>query len=84
MNAFNKLSLAAAAAAVFSVVAIPTAFAEESSGAVKCAGINSCKGQSACQTAESACAGHNSCKGKGWLKSASAKECMSKGGTVIE
>lgn len=83
MNTFNKLSLATAAAALFSVAAVPAAFAgEEGSSAVKCAGINSCKGQSACQTAESACAGHNACKGKGWVKVASADECTEKGGTV--
>ena len=49
---------------------------------VKCSGINSCKGTSACATATSACAGQNSCKGKGWIK-ASKADCDAKGGTVI-
>lgn len=83
MNAFTKLSLATAAAAVFSIAAVPATFAGEESGTVKCAGINACKGQSACATAESACAGQNACKGKGWIKVPSAEECEAKGGTVL-
>ena len=35
---------------------------------VECHGVNGCKGQSACKTAESECSGQNSCKGKGFLK----------------
>lgn len=49
---------------------------------IKCSGINSCKGTSACQTATSACQGQNSCKGKGWIKT-SKSECDAKGGKVI-
>jgi hypothetical protein len=49
---------------------------------VKCSGINSCKGKSACATATSSCKGHNSCKGQGWLKEASASACVAKGGVV--
>lgn len=49
---------------------------------VKCSGINSCKGKSACATASTSCAGQNSCKGKGWIKVSKA-DCASKGGTVI-
>ena len=49
---------------------------------VKCSGINSCKGKSACATASSSCAGHNSCKGKGWITT-SKSECAAKGGKVI-
>ena len=49
---------------------------------VKCSGINSCKGTSACATASSACKGQNSCKGKGWVKTSKAN-CASKGGKVI-
>ena len=50
---------------------------------VKCSGINSCKGKSACATATTACAGANSCKGKGWIKT-SAKNCKAKGGKIIK
>jgi len=49
---------------------------------VKCGGINSCKGRSACATATSACKGQNSCKGQGWVK-ASATDCSAKGGKVL-
>ena len=83
MNSITKLSLATAAAAFFSVASVPGAFAEEGEGSVKCGGINACKGQSACKTAESACSGQNSCKGTGWVKAASAEECEEKGGTVL-
>ena len=49
---------------------------------VKCSGINSCKGTSACATASSACAGQNGCKGKGWIKT-SKSNCTAKGGKII-
>ncbi len=45
-------------------------------------GINSCKGKSACKTANNACKGQNSCKGQGFLLTKSAKSCKAKGGTV--
>jgi hypothetical protein len=49
---------------------------------VKCAGINSCKGKSACAGASNGCSGQNGCKGKGWVE-ATAKECKDKKGTVV-
>jgi len=49
---------------------------------IKCSGINSCKGTSACATATSACSGQNSCKGQGWIK-ASKADCDAKGGKVV-
>ena len=49
---------------------------------IKCSGINSCKGTSACATATTSCAGQNSCKGQGWIKATKA-ECDAKGGKVI-
>jgi len=49
---------------------------------VKCIGANSCKGQSACQSARNSCKGQNSCKGKGWITTASTQDCTSKGGHV--
>jgi len=51
---------------------------------VQCRGINSCKGQGACSGNENACKAMNSCKGKGYVEVASATECKSKGGTLIE
>lgn len=84
MNTFAKLSVATAAAALFSVATVPTTVAGEGGEYVKCGGANACKGQSACKTAESACKGQNACKGQGWIKAASAEECEEKGGTVLE
>jgi hypothetical protein len=55
---------------------------QSSQANVKCLGGNSCKGQSACQTAQSGCKGQNSCKGKGWITTASVQECTQKGGHV--
>lgn len=57
--------------------------AEAKVAKIKCSGINSCKGTSACATATSACSGQNSCKGVGWVYSASKEECTTKGGKVI-
>lgn len=85
MKSVTKLSLATAAAALFSAAVVPAVHAADAGSAtVKCMGINACKGQSKCKTAESACAGQNSCKGKGWLVVPSASECTAKGGTVIK
>ena len=39
----------------------------------QCVGANSCKGKSACKTAENECAGHNACKGKGFLETTKSK-----------
>ena len=53
-----------------------------SSAKVHCAGLNACKGQGACKTANNACGGHNACKGQGWVEK-TAEECKAEGGTVI-
>lgn len=83
----SGLALATAAAALFS----GSAFAAEgekamdketAEGQVKCAGINSCKGSSACATAESSCKGQNACAGHGWVYSESAQACKDAGGLV--
>ncbi len=81
MKSATRISIATAAAALFAAVAVPTVNAEDAKS-VQCYGINGCKGQSKCATAENACAGQNACKGKGWLPAASAEECTKKGGTV--
>jgi hypothetical protein len=62
----SRVALAAAAAVMFSTAALSTASADEAK--VKCAGVNSCKGHSACKSANNACKGQNSCKGKGFLE----------------
>ncbi len=87
MNTVKKLSgIALASAAATLLLAGTTtvnAAAHAKPAEVKCSGINSCKGTSACATATSACAGQNSCKGQGWVK-ASKADCDTKGGTVLE
>jgi hypothetical protein len=73
--------LAATAAAAFALGLAGQATAGES--AVKCSGVNSCKGTSACKTALSSCKGQNSCKGLGWIETTSETECVAKGGKVL-
>jgi hypothetical protein len=78
-------SMAAAAIAVVLSGAAPApALAKKMSKSVHCAGINSCKGTSACKTANNACKGMNSCKGQGWVPEKSAAACEAKGGKVAE
>jgi uncharacterized membrane protein len=64
-------AIATAAAMLFSTAAISTAHAEDAK--VHCAGVNGCKGQSACKTASNACKGQNSCKGSGFVEMTDAQ-----------
>ena len=66
-------AIATAAALLFGTLAIGTANAAEEAK-VHCNGINSCKGQSACKTANNSCKGMNSCKGQGFVE-LTQKEC---------
>lgn len=62
--------LAAAAASLFLSGGLAGAAhheGAEKAEKIKCEGVNSCKGTSACKTLFSSCAGHNECKGKGFL-----------------
>lgn len=61
----NGIALAAAAAILFASATVGVAQADEVK--VKCEGVNSCKGSSACATAANACQGQNSCRSKGFL-----------------
>ena len=63
-KSLSRVALAAAAAVMFSTVAVTTASADYAK--VKCSGVNSCKGQSACKSANNSCKGQNSCKGTGF------------------
>jgi uncharacterized membrane protein len=66
------VALATAAAMLFGSALISTASAADApkadAGKIHCTGVNSCKGQSACKSANNACKGQNSCKGKGFLE----------------
>lgn len=55
-----------------------TSHAEQ--GKVRCMGVNSCQGRSACATATNSCAGSNSCQGQGWVE-VTVDECLEFGGT---
>lgn len=77
--------IASAAASLILAGALTARAAEEKTGGdmVNCAGVNACKGQGACASAEHSCAGKNACKGKGFVEM-SAAECAKKGGKVVE
>lgn len=77
------LSVTAAAALLIAGCASDESVAEATvseSDMGQCHGVNSCKGTSACATAESSCSGQNACKGKGWLTT-SKGDCDSQNGT---
>jgi hypothetical protein len=86
----QKTKIRAGGAVLATVVGLmfaaqPVVLAQDNGSAtasVKCIGGNSCKGQSACQSANNSCKGQNSCKGKGWVTTSSAQECTAKGGHV--
>lgn len=84
MNNFLK-SGALIAATVASMAMSASAFAADmnisADDTVHCVGINSCKGQSDCKTAENACKGQNTCKGHGFLAT-KAGECFAKKGKI--
>lgn len=74
------LAVAAAAAALFaSGCASPGSGSSSMMAKVHCQGVNGCKGQSECASANSSCKGQNSCKGQGWT-SMSASDCEKAGG----
>lgn len=66
-------AIATAAALLFSSLAVSTASAAEEAQ-VHCTGVNACKGQTACKTANNECKGQNACKGQGWTEM-TQKEC---------
>ena len=58
----TKRTLAATAAAVFAAGTLATAV---HAAEVKCQGVNTCKGQSACKGGNHECKAQNNCKGQG-------------------
>jgi uncharacterized membrane protein len=89
MVAVKKLSgvaLAAAAAGLLlsgAVAADEGAAGKTADANIKCAGINACKGQTACKSASNECKGKNSCQGKGFL-TVSKADCVAKKGTELK
>jgi hypothetical protein len=51
---------------------------------VKCAGVNACKGQSACKSATSAGPGRNACKGMGVVVAPNLQQCLARGGYALD
>jgi hypothetical protein len=84
----NRTKGAMLASAVAALFVATTAMAQEgqpsssdpSLSTVKCVGANSCKGQSACKSAQNDCKGENSCKSKGFIITSTREECIQKGG----
>ncbi|NWC96229.1 MULTISPECIES: hypothetical protein [unclassified Pseudomonas] len=74
-------ALALAAATMFAGVVTQ---AQAADTAVHCYGINACKGQNDCKTANNACKGQGSCKGMGFKAEPSAAACAKLGGKVGE
>jgi hypothetical protein len=85
MNPIGKGLMVATAVAALVVGGELAAQAQTKSGgdAVKCAGVNECKGKGGCKSAMNDCKGKNSCKGKGFTEMKSAAECTQKGGKVM-
>jgi len=81
-NNTTGVILATAVAALFANGPVLAAEKSGQEAKIHCGGINACKGQSECATANNACKGANSCKGKGFV-SVSPKECAEKGGKEI-
>jgi hypothetical protein len=73
----RAVTLASAAAALFIAGAAGNAFAdhhEKSEAKIKCEGVNECKGQGSCSSANNSCAGKNACHGQGF-EMMTAEEC---------
>jgi hypothetical protein len=82
-----QLTLASAAAlfAFTNGTLTATAYAADQAtqAAAPCYGVNSCKGQSDCKSANHACKGQNSCKGQGF-KDLTAQDCQDQHGSTTE
>jgi len=94
MKSINRKLLGATLSAAVAMAFVAPVSADQSTpGAnaawVKCAGINSCRGQSMCKLTTNECRvlnnckGQNSCKGKGWTWK-TPENCKRAGGTAPE
>lgn len=82
LNAISGAALAAAAL-TFAVGGMTlTTQVQAAEGKVMCYGVNACKGQGACKSANNACKGQAACKGQGWIN-ASAEDCKKWGGKIL-
>ena len=76
----TRKTLIATATAIFAAGSFATAAHADG---VKCSGVNSCKGTSACKGAASSCKGLNACKGQGFAQMSEAK-CKATGGAYVK
>ena len=78
-----KLTGAALAIGAAAMISMAPAFAADTTEApmVNCKGVNACKGQGSCKTANNACKGQNACKGTGVMQM-TQDDCTKAGGTV--
>jgi hypothetical protein len=67
----SGIAVATAAAVLFGTGFISTAMAG-TDATTHCTGVNACKGQSACKSANNSCKGQNACKGQGFLEMSKA------------
>jgi hypothetical protein len=72
------MSMASAAASLLLGGAVVARAADKAGGQVHCSGVNACKGQGACASAQ------NACKGKGFVNMSGGDECTKAGGKIIE
>ena len=77
------IGTAISAAVSLAFIAAPLSSASAANDTVRCYGVNSCKGHSACKTAANACKGQNSCKGKGFEMKTS-EQCKAEGGKTLK
>ncbi len=78
----NKgMALATLVASLF--LSAPIVHSAKEETVVHCTGVNACKGQGRCGSAEHSCKGANACKGQGILP-LSQKECEALGGKAKE
>jgi len=80
----NPMIAAVAVASMFALGANagPAKEGKTAAAAIKCTGVNECKGKGACAGAGNSCAGKNECKGKGVMQMSEA-DCKAKGGSVV-
>jgi hypothetical protein len=85
MKSSVKILIGAAVAGIIGAgTGLSAVHAEEQAmtkDAVKCVGVNECKGKGACHSSTNQCKGQNECKGKGFMMMSKA-DCEAKGGKV--
>lgn len=81
LNKNKGVALATLAASLF--LSAPLIQAAQKEAIIHCTGVNACKGQGRCGSAEHSCKGANACKGQGILP-LTEKECEALGGKPKE